>query len=658
MTEGVFAAALGAIPDAVMVTDPDEVILWVNAAFTAMSGFPADEAIGATPQLLHAGVQDRATYEGMWPTIVAGGAWRGEFVNRHRSGQLYTVIQTITPVLDEDGTVTHYVAIHTDVTLQHRTAAERDFHAQLVAVAGNAIIATDLTGRVTFWNRAAEHLYGWSSDEACGRNILELNVNPDATEHAERVLTQLREGVSWSGEFEVRHRDGTRFPALVTNAPYLDAAGELAGIIGVSVDITDLRDAQARAQQRASQQTAVAELGRRALTDLDLEQTCKDVIDVVASELDVPLVKILELTPDRDELLLKAGVGWQDGLVGRVTVANDRRSQAGFTLLQDRAVIVEDLTTETRFRGPQLLDDHGVVAGMSTPIRGRDGDYGILAVHTTRPRPFTDDEAVFLDTVAGVIGAAVARDRTEQQLRVALDELVRSDEIRVAFLRATSHELRTPLTSIVGFAELLHERGDRLDTDGRRVLLERLTANTSRLARLIHDLLDVDRLTAGLMIANLETHDLARLVHRVIADQQLTDRRLELDLEPVTARVDPPKFERVVANLVANAARHTPPTGTIKVSLERQPTATLLVVEDDGPGIDPAYLAAIFEPFVQGPDQQRSPQPGTGLGLTLARELVELHHGTLTAANRPSGGARFEVRLVDTGSADDELSTA
>ena len=647
LTDEVLAAALAAISDAVMVTDPSGVIRWVNPAFTAMSGFAAEEAIGATPLLLYLGVQDRATYEGMWATILAGESWRGEFVNRHRSGQLYTVTQTVTPVVDPHGTVTHFVAVHTDVSVQRRLEAERDFSARLVAVAGSAIIATDLEGRITLWNRAAEQMYGWLAEEVLGRNVLESNVNPEAAAHAEQIMAQLRAGKSWTGEFEVRHRDGTSFPALVTNAPYLDAVGDLAGIIGVSVDVSELRAAQTRAQLRASQQTAVAELSRRALTDLDLELIVKDVVEVVAAELEVPLVKVLELTPDGTALLLTSGTGWREGLVGQELVANDQGSQAGYTLLQDRAVIVADLATDTRFEGPQLLTDHGVVAGMSTPIRGADGDYGILAVHTTEPRPFTEDEAVFLDAVAGVLGAAVARERIEQQLQATVERLARSDEIRLAFLRATSHELRTPLTSIVGFAELLRNHDDDLGVSDRHALLDRLVANASRLDRLINDLLDVDRLTAGLVTANRHPHDLEQLIRRVAAEQEPTGHHLQLDLAPCIVEIDPPKFERIVANLLANATRHTPAGGTIRIRLHRQPAATALIVEDEGTGIDPAYLEDIFEPFVQGPDQRHAAQPGTGLGLTLARELVELHGGRLAARNRSEGGARFEVILPD-----------
>jgi signal transduction histidine kinase len=174
-----------------------------------------------------------------------------------------------------------------------------------------------------------------------------------------------------------------------------------------------------------------------------------------------------------------------------------------------------------------------------------------------------------------------------------------------------------------------------------------LRANTGRLSRLIEDLLDVDRLASGLVTANREPHDLVELVHRVIDGPPLAGRYLDVDLQPITASVDPVKLERVVANLLANAVRHTPAGARVRITVRRTDGATLLVVEDDGPGVDPTHLEQIFEPFVQAPAQHDAPQPGTGLGLTLTREFVALHGGRITATNRPGGGIRFEVVLPD-----------
>ena len=750
------SAALSSIGNAVVITDREGTILWVNQAFTVMSGYEPAEVVGATPRKLKSGVQDEPFYRQLWATILQGRGWRGELVNRHRSGRLYRVVQTITPIVDANSAVTHLVAVHEDVTElregqariralfdhaldavvffndegrcidanpvacelagrelaeltatpierllagknwhelwsrfgedgrrtgscqvqrsdgrrfeidvqvvtevmpgvhaavcrdvteQRQLQVERDFQAQLVEAAGAAVIATDLVGRVIFWNEAASQLYGWSQQQVLGRDIREVNVVSDAAEQAEQIMSQVRAGHSWTGEFEVRRRDGSTFPALVTNAPYLDSDGRVAGIIGVSTDVSELHLAQRRAQLRASQQTAVAELGRRALSELNLGRLFDDAVKAVAAELDVPLVAVLELDDDGRQLTLRAADDDHHRLVGVTTIPNDLRTQAGYTLACNDTVTVDELATETRFTPPPQMLELGVQAAASTPIRGRDASYGVLAALTTVARRFTDDEVVFLETLAAMLGGAIARDRIETQLQATVDRLARSEEIRVAFLRATSHELRTPLAALVGFAETLARRDEQLDADQRHWLLDRLQHNATRLSLLIEDLLDVDRLTTGLVTANRTRHDLRELIRRVADEQPLHGRRLERRLDEVDADVDAPKFERIVANLLANAVRHTPEDATIRILLRRDPGGIQLAVEDDGEGIPTEYLDQVFEPFVQGPAQQQAPQPGTGLGLTLARQFALLHGGDLTATNRDQGGARFEVTL-------------
>ena len=339
---------------------------------------------------------------------------------------------------------------------------------------------------------------------------------------------------------------------------------------------------------------------------------------------------------------------------------------SGWAMDNGRTAVISDITTDERI--PQDLYLPTFVRSLvMVPIRTVD-PLGAIGAYWAEPHAASHADITAVQTIADATAVTMERLRSDEalaqrldeleesnraledaneQLRVAADQLARSDEIRIAFLRATSHELRTPLTSVVGFAELLQSRDADLDDEHRRALLGRLTANASRLGRLIEDLLDVDRLTMGLVTANRAPHDLEQLVRRVVADQDLSNHHLELDLDPVVAEVDPPKFERVVANLVANAGRHTPPGAVIRVRLRREDGGVVLVVEDNGEGIDASYLEHIFEPFVQGPRQRHAPQPGTGLGLTLAAEIVELHHGTLTASNLPDGGARFEVHLAD-----------
>lgn len=261
-----------------------------------------------------------------------------------------------------------------------------------------------------------------------------------------------------------------------------------------------------------------------------------------------------------------------------------------------------------------------------------------------RPRHFV---AQCLDTTEQHLVEEELR-RTAAELARAAADLRESDEIRVAFLRSTSHELRTPLTIVSGVADTLRRYHRRMTDERVDDLLDRLQSQTQRLTQVVSDLLDVDQLTTGLVRAATRPLPLAQLVRAVLEATPVSDRRVELALTELVVPGDLAKLERVVANLLANAVRHTQPGGWIGIRTEELADAVLLVVEDDGDGLPLGFEERIFEPFVQGPDRRADARPGTGLGLTLVREYVGLHGGSVTAQTRPEGGARFTVRLPPT----------
>jgi PAS domain S-box-containing protein len=188
-------------------------------------------------------------------------------------------------------------------------------------------------------------------------------------------------------------------------------------------EIVERRRIEEEMQARVRQQAAVVQLGQCALGLDDLLALMDEACVVVAETLGVEYCKILELLPDGNNLLLRAGFGWKEGLVGQEKVSAGTQSQAGYSLLSNQPVIVEDLQTETRFIGPSLLLEHGVVSGMSVIIPGRDRPFGVLGAHTVKRRAFNKDDIHFLESVANVLSEAIERKRTEQALRESEEQL-------------------------------------------------------------------------------------------------------------------------------------------------------------------------------------------------------------------------------------------
>jgi PAS domain S-box-containing protein len=179
----------------------------------------------------------------------------------------------------------------------------------------------------------------------------------------------------------------------------------------------EVKKSEEELRVRARQQHAVAKLGQRALAKPGLAALMDEAVTLVARVLDLEYCKFLELLPDGENLLLRAGVGWKEGLVGYAKVGAGLDSQAGHTLRSDGPVIVEDLRSETRFDGPPLLHEHRVVSGMSVIIGSSERPFGVLGAHTKKRRAFTEDDLNFLQAVANVLGAAIERERAEETQR-------------------------------------------------------------------------------------------------------------------------------------------------------------------------------------------------------------------------------------------------
>jgi PAS domain S-box-containing protein len=180
---------------------------------------------------------------------------------------------------------------------------------------------------------------------------------------------------------------------------------------------------RAELEARLRQQAAIATLSQHALSAADLDRLLSEAVGTVAAILHVECTEVLELLPEGTQLLLRAGVGWSAGEVGRATESCGTASQAGYTLRSGHPVVVSDLHTEGRFGTSARLREHGIVSGLSVPIRGRNRPYGVLGAHSRALRTFTPEDAHFLEGVANLLAQAIERHRVEESLRQAQESL-------------------------------------------------------------------------------------------------------------------------------------------------------------------------------------------------------------------------------------------
>ena len=248
------------------------------------------------------------------------------------------------------------------------------------------------------------------------------------------------------------------------------------------------------------------------------------------------------------------------------------------------------------------------------------------------------------DLLAAALGN-VRLYREEQEMVTRLREL---DRLKTTFLGSVSHELRTTVTAIEGFAGLLVSQADKINDAQRADFLERIRRNARSLGVLVEDLLDFARLERSGIAVTLQPVDVSDLVPKIVDQTSsiLAQRPVSVDVVPgLSAMADPSAFERILVNLLSNAAKYTPDGTEVSVSLAADDGNAVLTVADRGPGIPVAERERVFEQFYRIDNNAARSVRGVGIGLALVRQLVSLLHGTITADETPGGGATFRMTI-------------
>ena len=573
---------------------------------------------------------------------------------------------TLVPDADEAGRVRGFAAVIKDLTSERQAQASLRFQAHLLDTVEQAVIATDLEGKITYWNRHAERLYGWTAEEAVGRSILEVTPAETSADRAAEIMSRLGAGEAWSGEFDVRRRDGTTFPALVTDTPVHDEAGNLVGVVGVSLDIT----ARKRAEEsvRAAERRALREyetllhrlthLAESLGTARDHLTIFRDLRDFAA--VSVPCIGIFISLYDEARGLRLAKYAWGDGEevdVSQLPPMPVNSAGPNSEAVRTRQVVITNDYWEAKQKGRGQVgilvgEDNGLrpQSSLVVPMATMGRIVGTVEVQSYENHAYCEEHVTAMKMAANLAAVAIENMRLLQFETRAREAAEEASRLKDEFLATLSHELRTPLTAILGWASML--RGGGLGEQNFKTAVEIIERNARTQQQIVDDILDVSRIITGQLRFDAEPADLRQVVEAAVdtVRHAAAAKGISLlaDLDPGVGPVagDPVRLQQVVWNLLANAVKFTPMGGEVRVRLERAGPHARVTVADTGAGMRADFLPYAFDRFRQGDQSTTRVHGGLGLGLAIVRHLVELHGGTVRAESAGEGrGSTFTVEL-------------
>ena len=535
------------------------------------------------------------------------------------------------------------MTLPSDVTVRHL--------AKVVESSDDAIISKDLNGIIQSWNRAAEQMFGYTSDEAVGRSI-RMIIPADRQAEEDEVIGRIRAGQAVAHFETVRQRkDGVQIPISLSVSPIYDETGTVVGASKIARDITEPLRLRAAARESAAITQKLGEIGVMVASTLERDRIIEKVTDTAAelthAELGVFFHNIID-SASGEAYLLRMSSGAAKG--APVRLSNPQASTLfAATLRGDRTVRLDDVTADSRFGGRSPFDGMGeghlpVRSYLAVPVRGMEGEaIGGLFFGHSRPGLFTAEHEQMVEGIAAWASVGLENARLYAEAHEA-------NRMKDEFLAVLSHELRTPLNAIVGYSRLL--RGGILSGDKAARGLETLERNATWLTQIVEDVLDVSRIISGKIRLDVRAVDLPGIVDNAMATAQpaadAKGVRLETVIDPGVEPVagDADRLQQVVWNLVTNAVKFTPKDGRVQVRLTRVNSYLDIVVTDTGLGIRSDFLPFVFERFRQAESGPTRKTGGLGLGLAIVRHIVEMHGGTVHASSEGEGrGSVFSVRL-------------
>jgi PAS domain S-box-containing protein len=617
--------ALEHSPASVVITDRDGSIEYVNPAFSKLTGYSLEEVKGQNPRILQSGKVSQSTYNNLWETITSGKIWKGELINRTKSGEEIWESASISPIFNIDAKITHFVAVEEDISerkeVEKKLKESEERHRMLLERLPESIVVYDMEGKAIFVNPSFEKTFGWSREEVLGKKIdfVPPELEAETRSAVQKMLADGHEKMF----FETRRltKNGDQLDVRVHTAPFYDPNGLKVGNIVILNDITERKRAEEaikNSEQRLSQiinflpdPTFVVNNEGTVLT---WNQAMENLSDIKA-----------------DDMVGKGNFEYALPFYGE-------RRPILIDLVKNWDAEFEKKYLSVKKDGKKLLSE-----SYHPSLGGKE-----LYLSATA--------ALIYDAAGGVAGAIESlRDITESKHMEAelIEAKQTADEANMAksdFLANMSHEIRTPMNAVIGMTHLALKTEL---TPKQKDYLHKIQSSANSLLGIINDILDFSKIEAGKLDMEAVDFNLDDVLDNLGNLVSVKAQEKE-DLEVLFATAqdvprflvgDPLRLGQILINLSNNAIKFTD-SGEIVVSTERveknKDRITLkFSVSDTGIGLTEEQAGKLFQSFSQADTSTTRKYGGTGLGLAISKKLATMMGGEIWVNSQPGQGSTF-----------------
>jgi PAS domain S-box-containing protein len=655
---------LASIGDAVITTDEQGFVNFINPVAEALTGWSAHDARGQRLDDVFNIVNEetRQAVESPVARVIREGMVVG-FANHtiliSRDGEQRPIEDSAAPIRDSQGRLCGVVLVFRDNSAQKKTEdflrSNRHLLRNVLDHTPAGIYMKTQSGRMMLVNRRFAELLRRPMSEIVGRTDAELF----APEYLQDILLNDREAFATGRTVQFEERlqlpDG-QHTFLSIKAPIPEFDGVEPVLIGIMTDVTEAKQAReevSRLYERERQHTSRLTQLSRALHTIHSALSLDSVLLVITEEarriigahqaVSTMTVKDDWANAINTVSLSQKYAAWQ-------TYDNKPTGVGIYTTVcrnnQSVRLTQADLEAHPEWRGfSEEAERHPPLRGwLAAPFVARDGrNLGLIQLSDKSEGEFTEEDESILVQLASMASVALENARLYEELR-------EGDRRKDEFLAMLAHELRNPLAPLRNALVLLGM--EHLDEETAQQARDIMTRQVDHMGRLVDDLLDVSRIMRGKIELRKEPVEAATIVNRAVETAmpliQLQQHELivELPPEPIWIDADVVRMAQVISNLLNNAAKYTPAGGKIWVQVERRHRGVAFHVRDTGVGIEPQLLPRIFDLFTQSERSIERSQGGLGIGLTLVRNLVEMHGGSVAVSSPGPGlGTEFLVAL-------------